>query len=39
MNMPKNQAQINKYNIHINIKIVEYKLKLDDKVIFNNKSA
>ena len=35
----KNQAQLNKYNIHENVKIVKNYCKSGDKVILNNKAA
>ena len=33
------KAQVNKNEIHKNIIIVDYKYKVDDRVILNNKAA
>ena len=35
----RKQAQLNKYNIHENVKIVKNYYKAGDKAILNNKAA
>ena len=37
--LQRKQAQLNKYNIHENVKIVKNYYKAGDKAILNNKAA